>query len=235
MDARKLVRAGVGLVLGPALTLFAACAGDGPTNPTGTGPTLTDITPGSGAAGARARTVRVSLTGAGFDAARLRVSVSGSRVEVTNVSVYDDTYLSADFIIAGGTPTGDRSVTVSTEAGTSEGVRFRVGRDRAGAETHVIEMYDNYPAPTYLKIEAGGSVLWQNVGQNEHTVSTYGTPDEWQSSIVAPGTSFYHTFYEPGEYGFICAFHQEIGFVTVLEPGTTMDMDMMDSDTMMGP
>lgn len=226
MEPRVFVRTGAGIVAGLALfSTIAACgADDGPTDPGGgeNAPTLTSITPSSGAVGPRARTVDVSLTGTGFDRGGLEVSVSGSGVVVANVSVVSATSLTADFIIAGESTTGDRSVTVSTDDGTSGSVAFRVRRDRGGAEAHVIEIYDNYPAPTFLEIEVGGTVRWRNVGHNDHTVMTYGTPGEWETALLEPNASFHHTFYEAGEYGYICSLHQAIGFVTVVEAGTMM-------------
>lgn len=213
--------AGISLVL-----VVGACGGEGPMDPEN-GPTLTDITPSSGAVRDRATTVTVGLTGTGFNVENVEVRVSdfdGASVEVADVYVYNDTYLTADFIIPGGMATGNRDVTVSTDAGTSGSVSFQIGRDATDyKESRVIEIHDNYPAPTYLTVEAGQPVLFRNVGANEHTVQTYGNPGLWDAALLKPDQRFTLTFYEEGVYGYMCGIHQSIGFITVVDPGSTMD------------
>ena len=90
----------------------------------------------------------------------------------------------------------------------------------------VIKMMDNLPAPGHIEIRHGDVVEWRNTGLNAHSVSTYGTPDEWDDTLLEPGQSFVHQFSAPGEYAYICVVHGEIGDVTVLEGSMDMDMDM---------
>ncbi len=166
------------------------------------------------------------MTGTGFQKGDVRIDVStfgGSAIDVANVSVSSDTYLTADFIIPAGTPTGNRSVTLSTDEGTSDGVTFEIGRDKYGKKPpHLVEMHDNYPAPTYLTVEMGQPVQFLNVGANDHTVQTYGNPGLWDAELLHPDQRFTLTFYEKGVYGFMCGFHQSVGFITVVGPGSTM-------------
>jgi hypothetical protein len=80
-------------------------------------PTLTSINPNSGThpASANATTsVPVTLTGTGFTQRGAAVTVSGGRVNVSNVTVVSDTTIMATFGIQGGTSTatGPRTVTV---------------------------------------------------------------------------------------------------------------------------
>jgi plastocyanin len=99
----------------------------------------------------------------------------------------------------------------------------------------VIRMYDSSAAPGGLTITAGTAVEWKNVSSQTHSVSNYSThpqEDTWEDALLGPGGEFSHVFSEPGEYGFVCIFHQEVGYITVLpaDPDDMMDTDM-DTDT----
>jgi len=84
-------------------------------------PTLTAISPTSGARGA---TVPVSLTGTGLTGATA-VNVSGG-VTVSGLTVVDDTHVTANFTIARGAGLGARTVAVVTPGGTTNTVTFTV-------------------------------------------------------------------------------------------------------------
>jgi plastocyanin len=86
-----------------------------------------------------------------------------------------------------------------------------------------IRLYDNLPEPGNLTAYAGQQVEWKNVGANPHSVSTYGTPDEWEDTLLQPGQSFVHVFDEPGEYAYVCIVHGEVGNVSVVEDPSYMD------------
>jgi hypothetical protein len=91
----------------------------------------------------------------------------------------------------------------------------------------LIRLYDNEPSPGQITIPAGTVVEWRNFGANDHTVSNYSThPQEetWEDALVEPGAEFMHVFDEPGEYGFVCIFHQEVGYVNVVAADTASDM-----------
>lgn len=212
-NPRTLVRAGSGVLAGLVLALLMAACGKGdggsPTGPTGA-PTLTSIAPDSGGVGKTAKTVSVALLGSGFDEANLEVKVSGSGVEAVIDSIRSPTYLTADFIIAGGTPLGERAVTVTSDAGTSASVTFTLARVR-----HLIKLVDDDVVPANLVVEAGDEVTWLNTGDHDHTVSVYGD-FEWEDRLLAPGESFSHIFETPGDYAFICIFPpNEVSNVTV--------------------
>jgi hypothetical protein len=89
---------------------------------TSVGPTLTSISPNSGAQGA---TVPVTLTGTNF-VSGATVSVSNTGVTVTNVTVVSATQITATFTIAASATPGAANVTVTTAGGTSGAVSFAI-------------------------------------------------------------------------------------------------------------
>ena len=103
-------------------------------------------------------------------------------------------------------------------------------------ERSVIRMYDFSASPGGMTIPAGTAVEWINVSAQTHSVSNYSTHPQsatWDDALLGPGGEFSHVFSVPGEYGFVCIFHQEVGYITVL-PAETDDMEMdddMDADT----
>jgi sugar lactone lactonase YvrE len=86
-------------------------------------PTLTSVAADSGAPG---QAVAVTLTGSGFVSGGTTVTVGGSGVTVSNVTVGSATQLTATFTVDAGAPIAARNVTVSTVAGTSAPRTFNV-------------------------------------------------------------------------------------------------------------
>jgi len=215
MDPSTFVRRTPGRMAGLAVAcvMMVACgAGGGGGGATGLddGPTLAKIAPDSGGVARTAKTVRVALLGSGFDGGNVQVRVSGSGVEVAIDSIRSPTYLTADFTIAGGTPLGNRQVTVTTAAGTSASVTFTLARI-----SHLVELVDDDVVPANLVVEAGDEVVWKNVGTHPHTVTVYGD-FEWVDVELDPNQTFSHIFEEPGDYAFICAYPpNEVSNVTV--------------------
>jgi hypothetical protein len=76
---------------------------------------ITSVTPNSGVRGTN---VNVTITGTSF-VAPLLVTVSGSNVTVSNISVVNDTTITARFNIASGAAIGSRNVTVSSLIGSA--------------------------------------------------------------------------------------------------------------------
>jgi hypothetical protein len=86
-------------------------------------PTLTSISPTSGA---RGTSVPVTLTGTNLTGATA-ISVSGSGFTVNGLTVVDDTTVKATFVIAASAGTGGtRTVSITTPGGTSNTVNFNV-------------------------------------------------------------------------------------------------------------
>jgi hypothetical protein len=84
--------------------------------------TLTSVNPNSGVQGTN---VPVTLTGTNF-AAGASVNVSGGGVTVSNVTVVSATQITATLGIASNATVGSDNVTVTSAAGTSNGVAFTV-------------------------------------------------------------------------------------------------------------
>ncbi|MFW6206481.1 MAG: plastocyanin/azurin family copper-binding protein [Gemmatimonadota bacterium] len=219
MNSRTFVRRGLaGVTSLIAMSALLACGSDSPTeNGNGNGddaPTLSSISPTSGTQGS---TVEVTLTGSNFDGGNADVSVSGSGVTPENVSVGSSTSITADFVIGDQADTGDRNVTVSTDAGTSGNVTFTVeSAPVSGSLT--VNADDNFFDPSQATITTGTTVTWENVGAVDHTVTADGH-SRWDEAILSPGESFEHTFDEVGAFDYVCRFHAGMdGSITVVDP-----------------
>ena len=100
----------------------------------------------------------------------------------------------------------------------------------------LILLYDYGISSGGITIPAGTAVEWRNVSSTAHTVSNYSThpnAEAWDDALVGPGGDFMHIFDEPGEYGFVCIFHQDVGYITVVPADMDDDMDMDDMMDMM--
>jgi len=85
-------------------------------------PTLTALTPNSGTQGSA---VNVTLTGTNF-VSGASISIVGSGVAASNVTLVSATQITATFTVAAGATPGADNVTVSTTGGTSNAVGFTV-------------------------------------------------------------------------------------------------------------
>jgi len=86
-------------------------------------PTLTSISPSSGAQGT---VVGALIAGTNFTTGTTSVNVSGTGVSVSNVNVTSPTQMTATLTIAADAPTGSRDVTVTNPAGTSNAVTLTI-------------------------------------------------------------------------------------------------------------
>lgn len=79
-------------------------------------------------------------------------------------------------------------------------------------------------APAIVTIPAGGTVEWRNVSIMTHTVTAAEVSGATQTGVrlpegaqpfasgdVPPGQVFRHTFDVPGEYGYVCLPHSDMG------------------------
>src|SRR5918996_396770 len=73
--------------------------------------------------------------------------------------------------------------------------------------------------PNPVQVGVGDTVTWTNDDAQPHTVTSGegATPDgTFDSSIMAPGATFEHTFTEAGEYPYFCLLHPNmVGTVSV--------------------
>lgn len=75
----------------------------------------------------------------------------------------------------------------------------------------VVEIQDNRFAGDEITVPVGTTVVWEQVGSFAHTV----TADDrsFDSGTMRDGSSFSHTFDEPGSYPYFCEFHGAAGGV----------------------
>lgn len=84
-----------------------------------------------------------------------------------------------------------------------------------GAQTHNINIQSFSFTPQALTINAGDTVIWTNMDNVAHTVtSDLGT--ELHSAQLSPGQSYSHTFTTAGTYAYHCSIHTMMtGTITV--------------------
>ncbi len=93
------------------------------------------------------------------------------------------------------------------------------GDAAAAPATVAVEAADlEFRAPT-VRVAAGGSVTWTNVGQAPHTVTS--TEAGFDSGMLEPGATFEQAFPTAGTYAYLCTFHPGMaGSVEVVAVGT---------------
>lgn len=78
----------------------------------------------------------------------------------------------------------------------------------AGATAVTIERFGFRPGT--VTVEAGAEVAWTNTDEVLHTV-TAGTPEDpgedFDGQLDGAGSTFRHTFEEPGTYAYFCTRH----------------------------
>lgn len=86
--------------------------------------------------------------------------------------------------------------------------------DEGGAGEPRVEIVDNDYEPADLEVAVGDTVVWENTGGANHTV----TFDDEDSGDLASGDTFERTFEEAGELDYVCTIHPQMeGTVTVAE------------------
>lgn len=80
---------------------------------------------------------------------------------------------------------------------------------KPSVKTVTVEIRDNVYSPQIIAINAGDTVIWKNVGKNNHTVRN-STGVLWDSGNLVPGATFKRTFTASGRYGYYCAVHQDM-------------------------
>ena len=78
----------------------------------------------------------------------------------------------------------------------------------AGPAVHEVSLAGRAFTPAVLEVAAGDTVTWVNDDDADHTVSA--TDGAFDSGALAEGASFTFTFDTPGEYRYICFFHEEM-------------------------
>jgi plastocyanin len=70
-----------------------------------------------------------------------------------------------------------------------------------------VQIKDNVFEPQQLAIHPGDTVVWTNVGKNNHTVTGIDTTLVWDSGNLVPGQTYKRTFDNPGVYNYRCNIH----------------------------
>ncbi len=127
--------------------------------------------------------------------------------------------------------------TAATAVPTSFAEEYRV-TNAEGSSTPGCEANNECFVPASLTINVGDMVIWDNVDNAAHTITSgvlaEGGPDGiFDSGLVSPGTEFSHTFDDEGTFPYFCLVHPWMsGEVAVMAAGGSMEDDemMMDGD-----
>ena len=78
---------------------------------------------------------------------------------------------------------------------------------KSTVKTVTVEIKDNVFSPQIVAINAGDTILWKNVGSNNHTTRSSASSLLWDSGNLAPGATYRRTFASDGRYEYLCASH----------------------------
>jgi plastocyanin len=92
--------------------------------------------------------------------------------------------------------------------GLGSGSRPSSGHVALG-QAAAVSIQDDVFVPRQVEVEAGGTVVWEHVGQRPHTVTA--SDGSFDSGTLETGASFSQTFSEPGTYSYYCRFHGTAG------------------------
>ena len=89
--------------------------------------------------------------------------------------------------------------------------------------------------PSTVTIDIGGEVVWKNVDNAAHTVTSGvladGGPDGvFDSGLFVPDSEFSHVFDTPGEYPYFCLVHPWMAGMVVVQEAAADDDGMMEKD-----
>ena len=102
-----------------------------------------------------------------------------------------------------------------------------------GSFTPGCEDTDSCFIPSTVTIDVGGEVIWENIEDAGHTV-TSGSPSDgldgaFDSGLMAPNASFSHTFADAGTFTYFCMVHPWMqGTVIVSSEESHGDMEEME-------
>lgn len=109
--------------------------------------------------------------------------------------------------------------------------------NQEGSSVPGCEVTNDCFIPSTVTIDIGGEVVWKNVDNAAHTVTSGvladGGPDGiFDSGLFVPDAEFSHVFDTPGEYPYFCLVHPWMaGMVIVQEAATDEHMDDKQDDT----
>jgi plastocyanin len=90
-----------------------------------------------------------------------------------------------------------------------------------GSVTQVYMVSGDNFSPSTVYISTGTTVRWTNNDHEQHSTSSTNAPvnDTWQSPDLDPGKSYEKTFLNPGTFSYLCTFHEDEMFGTVVVSG----------------
>ena len=86
--------------------------------------------------------------------------------------------------------------------------------ERGGGSTVAVDIEDYEFLPAELKIAAGTTVTWTNIGGVPHTATA--EDESFDTGVLGNGESGSYTFEEPGTYPYICTLHPSSMKATVV-------------------
>ena len=133
----------------------------------------------------------------------------------------------------------DRRAFLATGAGVAAAVLAGCAAGGSGGGEYDVGMSTDAFRPENITVEVGETVVWRNTSKQGHTVTAYGDqlPDgaeyfasgdadsqsaaeeAWMDDAggrLGQGETFEHRFETPGEYGYFCIPHEEVGMVGVI-------------------
>jgi plastocyanin len=141
----------------------------------------------------------------------------------SSIAISTPNYVSAQGVTAQGgvgnatnaTMTGAGNATNATTAGAGGGNATTSVSIVPGSSALTTDAYQ----PNPVQVSTGATVTWTNDDAQPHTATSgqNAAPDgRFDSSIMAPGATFEHTFTEAGEYPYFCLLHPNmVGTVSV--------------------
>ena len=119
--------------------------------------------------------------------------------------------------------TGGANATTTGTTGNTTGTGTTGGEGGGGTSVSIVpgsaSLTDTAFQPNPVQVSVGTTVTWTNNDAQPHTATSgqNATPDGmFDSSIMAPGATFEHTFTEAGEYPYFCLLHPNmVGTVSV--------------------
>lgn len=97
--------------------------------------------------------------------------------------------------------------------------------DCASPNVHCINVFDSSPGYSHpvIKVKAGDTIVWQNVGDIDHTITSTATPQSnhpdgrFNSGYMKAGDTFAIQITATGEYPYMCMVHKGFmrGMITV--------------------
>ena len=97
-----------------------------------------------------------------------------------------------------------------------QGIQQRLNTERFAWEGDAIGMQRNAFERPEVTVAAGTTLWWVNRDRELHDVVAL--DQSFASPVVAPGTSWSHTFTQPGRYAYVCTLHANMGGVVVVTP-----------------